>query len=297
MSKISELTTDEFLQYLRAYRPISDSTVETKIEVEAAEPVKRLSATSSNFNRNNFLLALEKLINNGFYAKLVSIHTQPEYNIHSTDGSHPNQRFLPWHRVFLRIFEMELNKVTGNSMNITIPYWDWETESRIPDWILNYKVPEIKGVIRYDDGVPHTQDITVERFPGVNADPMPTKADVDRAIGKDTFEDFSHQVELGFHGRVHNYVGGFPLGRESGTMAQFISPADPIFWLHHSNIDRIWHRWQVVPDTDHLDQHPNLPKDGTGQKSPKMSPWPFDENETRKIEEGPLLGYSFDDVN
>ena len=29
-------------------------------------------------------------------------------------------------------------------------------------------------------------------------------------------------------------------------MATAISPADPMFWLHHSNVDRIWARWQVL---------------------------------------------------
>jgi tyrosinase len=31
--------------------------------------------------------------------------------------------------------------------------------------------------------------------------------------------------------------------RISGDMATFMSPLDPIFWLHHCNIDRIWDQW------------------------------------------------------
>jgi len=37
------------------------------------------------------------------------------------------------------------------------------------------------------------------------------------------------------HDRTHIAVGGL--------MGQFLSPADPIFWMHHSNIDRLWDVW------------------------------------------------------
>jgi tyrosinase len=38
------------------------------------------------------------------------------------------------------------------------------------------------------------------------------------------------------HGSIHNGVGGFMVGN--------LSPLDPIFWLHHANIDRLWAIWQ-----------------------------------------------------
>lgn len=33
-----------------------------------------------------------------------------------------------------------------------------------------------------------------------------------------------------------------------------ISPADPIFWMHHANVDRIWSEWQKKNSTE----KPNL---------------------------------------
>jgi hypothetical protein len=37
----------------------------------------------------------------------------------------------------------------------------------------------------------------------------------------------------GIHGSVHIWVGG--------TMSDAaVSPADPVFWLHHANLDRLW---------------------------------------------------------
>jgi tyrosinase len=47
------------------------------------------------------------------------------------------------------------------------------------------------------------------------------------------------------HNKVHNYIGGVgPLGPGPyGNMTNFLSPVDPIFFLHHSNMDRLWDVW------------------------------------------------------
>eukprot|EP00128_Syssomonas_multiformis_P013402 Colp12_sorted_trinity150504_noHs@19551 len=43
-------------------------------------------------------------------------------------------------------------------------------------------------------------------------------------------------LERDFHGPIHNFVGG--------NMAGFLSSCDPLFWLLHSNVDRLWAMWQ-----------------------------------------------------
>ncbi|XP_076832304.1 LOW QUALITY PROTEIN: tyrosinase [Brachyhypopomus gauderio] len=40
------------------------------------------------------------------------------------DFAHEAAAFLPWHRVFLLLWEHEIRKLTGD-FNFTIPYWDW----------------------------------------------------------------------------------------------------------------------------------------------------------------------------
>jgi hypothetical protein len=47
-------------------------------------------------------------------------------------------------------------------------------------------------------------------------------------------------LEAGPHDNVHNDLGG-----STGFMGQFLSPLDPIFFLHHGNIDRLWHIWNL----------------------------------------------------
>jgi tyrosinase len=32
----------------------------------------------------------------------------------------------------------------------------------------------------------------------------------------------------------------------------YTSLTDPIFWLHHSNLDRLWHSWQAINPKDRM---------------------------------------------
>lgn len=47
------------------------------------------------------------------------------------------------------------------------------------------------------------------------------------------------------HNKVHNYIGGVgPLNPGPyGNMTNFLSPVDPVFHLHHANLDRLWDVW------------------------------------------------------
>lgn len=49
----------------------------------------------------------------------------------------------------------------------------------------------------------------------------------------------------GSHNTVHVWVGG-EFGDDGGTMGRGTSPNDPVFWLHHANIDRLWSAWSTV---------------------------------------------------
>jgi tyrosinase len=80
---------------------------------------------------------------------------------------------------------------------------------------------------------------------------FPGEVSLDRihgALAPTAFADFgskpapSHNAMVGEgllethpHDNVHGAVGGF--------MSAFMSPVDPIFYMHHSNIDRLWDVW------------------------------------------------------
>jgi tyrosinase len=53
--------------------------------------------------------------------------------------------------------------------------------------------------------------------------------------------------EGNIHNRVHLWVSGGspPEFRDAGSMFWSTSPNDPVFFLHHCNIDRLWAQWQA----------------------------------------------------
>jgi hypothetical protein len=71
------------------------------------------------------------------------------------------------------------------------------------------------------------------------------------ALAPKRFEDFGSSptdhhhlrgtqstLEAGPHNNIHNALGGGP-----GLMSELLAPVDPIFWLHHANVDRLWDLW------------------------------------------------------
>jgi tyrosinase len=73
------------------------------------------------------------------------------------------------------------------------------------------------------------------------------------------------------HNKVHNYIGGYgPLNPGPyGNMTNNLSPVDPIFFLHHSNVDRLWDVWTRKQKSRGL---PYLP---SGQDLKTLSDEPF----------------------
>ncbi|CAG5132260.1 unnamed protein product, partial [Candidula unifasciata] len=62
------------------------------------------------------------------------------------------------------------------------------------------------------------------------------------ALEQDNFCDFSVQYEI-----AHNFIHALVGGSEVYSMASLLYTAfDPIFYLHHSNTDRIWAIWQAL---------------------------------------------------
>jgi Common central domain of tyrosinase len=64
-----------------------------------------------------------------------------------------------------------------------------------------------------------------------------TDLELESQIKPHRFSVFQRLLELGAHAAVHIAIGG--------TMNSPSSPTDPIFFLHHANLDRIWSEWQV----------------------------------------------------
>jgi tyrosinase len=185
---------------------------------------------------------------------------QPEWN----ECQHGTWFFLPWHRMFVAIFERIVRaavKETGGPDDWALPYWNYGSGGQHATLPLAFRDQTLA------DGSPNPLFIAA-RAPGMNNGKgsipewagSPAKAlGRPHFIGKAEFggdrtapKQFSGsggEVEETPHNVVHGLVGG-----ESGLMANILAAAqDPIFWLHHANIDRIWSDWTATPDAHHED--------------------------------------------
>src|SRR5262245_39232996 len=173
--------------------------------------------------KDAFNSVLQSAEADGSYARIVAVHSDMSHRMHSIMGGGyvGAMRFLPWHRVYLSILEQQLQLYQSD---IRIPYWDWANDHTLPSWV--YLPP---GVTRGPD-----TSIT-----------LPTQGDIDtNVLDQLDYEGmtWTRAKQPGledYHNTVHMWVGGntmpFPM----------TSPNDPMFWLHHANVDRIWAQWQV----------------------------------------------------
>lgn len=143
--------------------------------------------------------------------------------------------FLPWHRMYLLGFEAIIRAVL-NDDDFALPYWDYtQPGSRsIPVEFRSPAVPELASLFR-----PNRKRLGVDINAGEPMDKGTTISPYNlAAMTQPSFSLFSAVLDGGLHGRVHTGVG------DSSNMAAIETAAgDPIFWLHHCNIDRIWAGW------------------------------------------------------
>jgi tyrosinase len=147
--------------------------------------------------------------------------------------------FLPWHRMHLMSFERLVRSITG-AAHFTMPYWDYTDPDRraLPRQFRSPDDPLWKPLFRADrnpcvnDGRPIDQ--AGEAPLGLNAMMSSVYADtIDGDAG------FCANLDNAPHSAVHVDVGT----RERGMGAVSWAANDPIFWLHHCNIDRVWASW------------------------------------------------------
>jgi tyrosinase len=186
--------------------------------------------------QNQFLNAITAM-NSGSdptpYAQFVGIHANMRHRMHRMTGSPVGlQRFLPWHRDFLVQFEKAMQQIEPEAF---IPYWHWSVDRELPSWLINLDFTVIAPA---SDMSPPTI-VHVMRHP--HLDGMPNDAQITLLETNTTmnYTQFTNVLES-YHDLVHNLVGG--------TMGDImISPCDPLFWMHHAEVDRIWSIWQADP--------------------------------------------------
>lgn len=193
--------------------------------------------------------------------------------------AHGGPVFLPWHRLFLLRLEQQLQRIVG--ADTALPYWDWAADGALPAgeqpqtslWAGD-GVGEARG-----DVVSGPLGALRVRLVGFGVDiwsvtprrlrrdaaadtlalTLPTVTAVQWAMASDRYDvsqwdsgvdSFRNRLEgwldpqaisIGgapapqLHNRVHVWVGG--------DMSPGTSPNDPVFYLNHCNVDRIWQSW------------------------------------------------------
>src|SRR5713226_318946 len=276
----------------------------------------------SALEKQRFVAAVKEMKVKGIYDQYVRWHVdamggmgpnQPNY-------AHQGPAFLPWHRQFILLFEQDLQKADknlGHDGSITLPYWDWTSETSGdpqvnqlwdddflgPDGNPNKGQRVMSGPFATNTTAGHENWILTVGDPMDNnpvnflrrafgTDPqartLPTLAQVKNALavviydspkwntGVSGLKSFRNLLEgwvtikptgkaPGLHNRVHVWVGG--------SMLPMSSPNDPVFFLNHCNVDRIWASWQAL--------HPNVnqypPMNGAAQighnRNDVMVPW------------------------
>jgi tyrosinase len=174
---------------------------------------------------------------------------------------HNSWFFLPWHRVYLWRFERIVQHHLGDE-TWALPYWDYTAPAKeartLPEPFRDRSAQNPLFNERNDhvnDGKPieawmcdARPALRVPDFALLGEDPRPAFAG---DIVQDVMPNANGRgaVEGVPHGVVHGAVGGW--------MGLFETAAlDPIFWLHHCNIDRLWEVWLALdqarrnPDND-----------------------------------------------
>lgn len=144
--------------------------------------------------------------------------------------------FLPWHRMYVDFFERICRRVL-NDDNFTLPYWNYSPEgARV-----------LPAAFRAQGSPLFRQD----RNPGINNGTPIDQNSPSAAFSvapvlrithyeqRGVADGFNLTLDEGVHGTVHTSIGNRLRGMGSVPWAA----NDPIFWLHHCNIDRVWASW------------------------------------------------------
>ena len=146
---------------------------------------------------------------------------------------HHNQFFWSWHRMYLNYFERIVRKLSG-SPTWALPYWNYTdpTQRTLP------------AVFRQLGSPLYVAQRDSDMNSGSGAIP-PENVDYSFGFSQTSFLSGQTQVEYTPHDDIHGDIGGGP----TGLMSNFETAAlDPVFWVHHCNIDRLLNLWLAQGD-------------------------------------------------
>lgn len=188
---------------------------------------------------------------------------------------HQTWFFLPWHRGYVSAMERILLDAVveaGGPADWALPYWNYSDATapqarHLPDAFAARTLPDgtdnpLHVARRFGRGTTPIvisptrvtlEALELDRFAGGTNDIPPGFGGPATLFhhGPES-ETTNGGLESGPHNGVHGAVGGSRPGADPnawqslGLMsAPWTAALDPVFWLHHSNIDRLWTTWRV----------------------------------------------------
>lgn len=206
-------------------------------EPDDAEPKLRLRRSVGQMAHNDpdleaYRIAIVKMRRSGAWERQVRIHADMSLRHHSS------WRFLPWHRLQLYWLEKQVARLSGKD-DFAMPYWDW-SDDRAPAVFFDDEVFAMEGrEVDAKASIAAFLKANDARLTGKISDDFATFFGKPRRAGQAADESrphFSGSAEWSGHNLIHGFIGG-----DMGQLDR--SPNDPLFWLHHANVDRAWAAW------------------------------------------------------
>jgi tyrosinase len=232
--------------------------------------------------RDRFLAAVVKLSQQGKYIDFQNMHTDL-----ASSEIHHRSCFLPWHRAYLLDFERKLQEIDPS---VTIPYWKFDAPA--PNLFTSdfMGIPDSTGAVDFSNTNPMVNlrpvifgqgAVRIRRRPKFNtatqwsSDIIKNNENATLALGNvfATFDGSNRtdgstrtggfcMMENDPHGQAHISFTG-PISNLG------LAPADPLFYLIHSNVDRLWAKWQWINDRFDSNSTSSYPHQGSGNHTRK----------------------------
>jgi tyrosinase len=154
--------------------------------------------------------------------------------------------FLPWHRMFVYYFETIIRQVSGNN-TFTLPYWNYSVTGAnrgvVPPQFRMPTDPVFKSLyVKKRNKLANDGKNIAQGQPD---DPLSLISLAQCTYGKSGGnQGFCATIDFGLVGGIHGYVHDLT-GNGLNMGAIPWAAGDPIFWLHHCNIDRLWASWNA----------------------------------------------------
>jgi tyrosinase len=205
--------------------------------------------------RDRFTTALAKLNDQGagVFKDFRAMHKQQV----ALNQAHGDAGFLCWHRAYLLDLERELQKI---DVSVALPYWRFDTPA--PNLFtadfMGESIPGVLAAVTFS-ATNLLRFWVTEGQPGIRRSPL-FDPQADEAFVSDDATTLllggsrpNAFFDEGPAGTAFRGMEGNPHGRAHTSFDGWIqspptAPRDPLFFLLHCNVDRIWSQWQWFND-------------------------------------------------